>query len=63
MIGEPKPFLPRRRLDDEDFEAIMNDYFLDNQLRWSPTGLKFGKETEEEVKIERLGYSTDERQD
>ena len=62
MILEPKPFLHDASADDEDFEAIMNDS-LGTISFADTTGLDSEKKTEEEVKIERLGYSTDERQD
>jgi hypothetical protein len=46
----------------EDFEAIMNDS-LGTIIFADTTGLDSEMKTEEEEEIERLGYSTDERQD
>jgi hypothetical protein len=62
MIQEPKAFQPDILFYDEDSEEIMNDSLGTISLTDS-TGMDLEKETEEEREIERLGYSTNERQD
>lgn len=62
MILEPKPFQPDVLFYDDDSEEIMNDSLGTISLSDS-TGMDLEKETEEEREIERLGYSSDERQD
>lgn len=62
MIQEPKPVLPDALFYDDDSEEIMNDSLGTISLTDS-TGMDLEKETEEEREIERLGYSSDERQD
>jgi hypothetical protein len=62
MIQEPNPVMPDVLFYDDDSEEIMNDS-LGTISFTDSTGMDLEKETEEEREIERLGYSTDERQD
>jgi hypothetical protein len=62
MIQEPHVAQPDVLFYDEDSEEIMNDSLGTVSLSDS-TGMDLEKETEEEREIERLGYSSDERQD
>jgi len=62
MILEPNAAQPDALFYDEDSEEIMNDS-LGTISFTDSTGMDLEKETEEEREIERLGYSTDERQD
>lgn len=62
MIEEPKAAPFDELFYDEDSGEIMNDSLGTVSLADS-TGMDLEKETEEEREIERLGYSSDERQD
>jgi hypothetical protein len=62
MILEPNEAPLDALFYDEDSEEIMNDSLGTVSLSDS-TGMDLEKETEEEREIERLGYSSDERQD
>jgi hypothetical protein len=62
MILEPNAAQPDVLFYDEDSEEIMNDS-LGTISFTDSTGMDLEKETEEEREIERLGYSSDERQD
>jgi len=62
MILESKPAQPGVNFFDEDSEEIMNDSLGTISIA-DTTGLDSELKTEEEEEIERIGYSTDERQD
>ena len=62
MIQEPKPAELDVFFDYEDSEEIMNDSMGTINIA-DTTGLDSEMKTEEEEEIERLGYSSDERQD
>jgi hypothetical protein len=62
MIQEPKRAQPDVLFDDEDSEEIMNDS-LGTISFADTTGLDSEMKTEEEEEMERIGYSTEERQD
>jgi hypothetical protein len=62
MIQEPKPAQPDVLFYDEDSEEIMNDS-LGTISFADTTGLDSEMKTEEEEEMERIGYSTEERQD
>ena len=62
MIQEPKPVMPDVLFYDDDSEEIMNDS-LGTISFADTTGLDSEMKTEEEEEMERIGYSTEERQD
>ena len=62
MILEPKPAQLDVLFYDEDSEEIMNDSLGTVSLA-DTTGLDSAMRTEEEEEMERIGYSSDERQD
>ena len=62
MIQEPKPARPDVLFYDVDSEEIMNDS-LGTISFADTTGLDSEMKTEEEEEMERMGYSTEERQD
>jgi hypothetical protein len=62
MIQETKPMQPDVLFYDDDSEEIMNDS-LGTISFADTTGLDAEMKTEEEEEMERIGYSTDDRQD
>ena len=62
MILDPKPAQLDVLFYDEDSEEIMNDSLGTVSLA-DTTGLDSEMRTEEEEEMERIGYSSDERQD
>jgi hypothetical protein len=62
MILEPKAAQFDALFYDEDSEEIMNDS-LGTISFADTTGLDSELKTEEEEEMERIGYSSDERQD